>query len=70
MAHALLEQGFPYGSHLLHLVFPHAQHNEASWGSRVHLPLQLFSGKSRRTQARHKTPRATSRLMAKCPPVA
>ncbi|MDY7093641.1 MAG: alpha/beta hydrolase-fold protein [Acidobacteriota bacterium] len=48
MAAALIERGFHYGRNLMHLAFPQGRHNESAWGSRVHLPIQLFSGKIRR----------------------
>lgn len=60
LANALLDRGFTRGSELLHLAFPHAPHNEASWAARVHIPLQLFSGKSRRHVERRAHPQATS----------
>lgn len=66
MAQALLEQGFVRGRDMTHLVFPHAAHGEASWAARVHIPLQLFSSKTRRNTVRQ-TRRCTSRLEALCP---
>ncbi len=55
MAAALLERGFIFGRDLLHLAFPLAAHTEAAWAARVHLPLQLFSGKLRRAaELRHR----------------
>lgn len=45
MAHALMEAGFEFGCQLLHFAFPLAQHHEAAWAARTHIPLQLFSGK-------------------------
>jgi predicted alpha/beta superfamily hydrolase len=48
MAAALLESGFSFGNNFFHFAFPLAQHNEAAWGARVHLPLQLFAGKLKR----------------------
>lgn len=48
MAAALIERGFRFGRNLLHLAFPQGRHHESAWGSRVHLPIQLFSGKIRR----------------------
>jgi predicted alpha/beta superfamily hydrolase len=48
MAAALIERGFQYGRNLLHVAFPQGRHHESAWGSRVHLPIQLFSGKVRR----------------------
>jgi len=48
MAAALIEAGFVLGRDLVHLAYPLARHDERSWSSRVHVPLQLFSGKLRR----------------------
>ena len=48
MAAALIEAGFVLGRDLVHLAFPLARHDERSWSSRLHVPLQLFSGKLRR----------------------
>lgn len=48
MASALVERGFTLGRDLLHLVFPHGRHSEASWAARAHVPLQLFAGRLRR----------------------
>ncbi len=45
MAHALKEAGFEFGRQFLHFAFPLAQHHEAAWAARSHLPIQLFSGK-------------------------
>ena len=45
---ALIEAGFELGRELVHLAFPLAHHDERSWSSRLHVPLQLFSGKLRR----------------------
>ena len=45
MAAALSQRGYRMPEDFLHLVFPHAQHNERAWGSRLHLPLQLGLGK-------------------------
>jgi enterochelin esterase-like enzyme len=45
MALALVERGYRYGKDFLHLAFPNAKHDEAAWGERLHLPLQLFWGK-------------------------
>jgi len=44
MAMALVSRGWRYGHNLFHLAFPLAEHNEASWGMRLHLPLQLLNG--------------------------
>ncbi len=48
MAHALLQRGFTPGKEMQHLAFPLAQHTEAAWAARVHIPIQLFSGKLHR----------------------
>lgn len=48
MAHALIGRGFDLGQNVVHFAFPLARHTERAWGARVHLPLQLFSGKARR----------------------
>ncbi len=48
MAAALIEAGFGLGRELVHLAYPLAQHDERAWSSRLHVPLQLFSGKLRR----------------------
>ncbi len=44
MAMALLSRGWEYGRNLLHLSFPRAEHSEAAWGTRLHLPLQFLNG--------------------------
>jgi predicted alpha/beta superfamily hydrolase len=44
MAMALVKAGWRYGHNLVHLCFPHAEHDEAAWGVRLHLPLQLLNG--------------------------
>jgi predicted alpha/beta superfamily hydrolase len=44
MCMAMIERGFVAGRDFLHFVFPMAEHDEASWGARCHLPLQLFNG--------------------------
>jgi predicted alpha/beta superfamily hydrolase len=44
MAMALVSRGWRYGHNLLHLVFPHAMHNEGAWGMRLHLPMQFLNG--------------------------
>lgn len=48
MAAALIEAGFRLGLDLVHFAFPLARHDEPSWSARLHLPLQVFSGKLRR----------------------
>ncbi|NOT31066.1 MAG: hypothetical protein HOP15_11515 [Planctomycetes bacterium] len=50
MAAALIEAGFVLGRDLVHLAYPLAKHDERSWSSRIHVPLQLFSGKLRRLE--------------------
>ena len=44
MAMALVSRGWRYGHNLLHLCFPHAEHDEKAWGFRLHLPLQFING--------------------------
>ena len=44
MAMALVTRGWKYGLNLFHLCFPHAQHDESSWGMRLHLPMQFING--------------------------
>ena len=44
MAMALVSRGWRYGHNLLHLCFPHAEHDEQAWGLRLHLPLQFING--------------------------
>lgn len=44
MCMALIERGYQFGRDFFYFVFPHATHDETSWGTRCHLPLQLFSG--------------------------
>jgi predicted alpha/beta superfamily hydrolase len=46
MCMALIERGYLFGRDFFYFVFPHATHDEASWGTRCHLPLQLFSGEA------------------------
>ena len=45
MAHAMKHSGFEFGRQLLHFAFPLAQHHEAAWAARSHLPIQFFSGR-------------------------
>lgn len=49
MAMALISRGWKYGHNLLHLCFPHAEHDEKAWGMRLHLPLQFMNGAVART---------------------
>lgn len=44
MAMALVSKGFVYGHDLFHFCFPLAEHSEADWGVRAHLPMQLLTG--------------------------
>jgi len=44
MAMALISRGWTFGRDLLHLCFPYAEHDEAAWGMRLHLPLQFLNG--------------------------
>jgi predicted alpha/beta superfamily hydrolase len=44
MAMALIQRGWRFGHNLLHLCFPHAEHDEGSWGVRLHLPMQFLAG--------------------------
>lgn len=44
MAMALVARGRRYGLNLLHLGFPHAEHDESAWGVWLHLPLQILNG--------------------------
>jgi predicted alpha/beta superfamily hydrolase len=48
MAAALDQAGFQFGRDFLYFAFPLAHHTEAAWAARLHLPVQLFSGKLRR----------------------
>jgi predicted alpha/beta superfamily hydrolase len=45
MAIALQSRGYRFGQDFIHFAFPREEHREAAWGSRLHLPLQLFWGK-------------------------
>ena len=44
MAMALISRGWEYGRNLMHLCFPMAEHSEAAWGMRLHLPMQFLNG--------------------------
>jgi predicted alpha/beta superfamily hydrolase len=44
MAMALVARGWRYGHNLMHFCFPGADHSEASWGMRLHLPIQFLNG--------------------------
>lgn len=50
MAAALVAQGFRLGTDLVHLAFPLERHTETAWSARLHLSLQLFTGKLRRLE--------------------
>ena len=52
MAVALQSRGYISGRDFLHFAFPLEQHQESAWGSRLHLPLQLFWGKVSLAQRR------------------
>jgi predicted alpha/beta superfamily hydrolase len=64
MVNALVERGFQLGGDVLHLAFPLESHTEAAWAARVPIPLQLFSGRTRRAARRHAQPHPTSRHLA------
>jgi enterochelin esterase-like enzyme len=44
MALALVSRGWRYGEDLIHLSFPLLAHDEKSWGMRLHLQMQFFTG--------------------------
>jgi predicted alpha/beta superfamily hydrolase len=44
MALALVSRGWIYGHDLIQLAFPQLTHDEKSWGTRLHLPMQFFTG--------------------------
>ena len=52
MAIALQSRGYVYGRDFIHLAFPLDGHRESAWGSRLHLPLQLFWGRASIAQRR------------------
>jgi enterochelin esterase-like enzyme len=52
MAVALQSRGYVYGRDFIHLSFPLEGHREQAWGSRLHLPLQLFWGRAAAAQRR------------------
>jgi hypothetical protein len=52
MSMALVERGYQFGRDFLHIVFPNASHGESAWATRLHLPVQLFSGKVARASQR------------------
>jgi predicted alpha/beta superfamily hydrolase len=45
MAMALARRGYRLREDFLHLVFPLDEHDEAAWGKRLHIPLQLGLGR-------------------------
>ena len=45
MAIALQSRGYIPGQEFVHYAFPMQAHEESAWGSRLHLPLQIFLGK-------------------------
>jgi len=53
MATALISRGWRYGHNLMHLSFPLAEHNEAAWGMRLHLPMQFLNGAVARASRVH-----------------
>jgi predicted alpha/beta superfamily hydrolase len=53
MATALITRGWRYGHNLMHLCFPNAEHNEAAWGMRLHLPMQFLNGAVARASRIH-----------------
>lgn len=42
MRQLLVARGYAPGAELLYLAFPHARHDEESWGLRAHVPFQHF----------------------------
>jgi predicted alpha/beta superfamily hydrolase len=66
MAMALVSRGFVYGRDLLHFAFPLAEHDERSWGLRLHLPLQLFQGAVRNVS--HRVQAAAAAAAGETPP--
>ena len=55
MAMALATRGWTYGHNFFHLCFPNAEHNEKSWGMRLHLPMQFINGSvARASRLRHR----------------
>ena len=41
----LLQSGYRWGEDLLYFTFPLAQHREAAWAARLHVPFQFFYGR-------------------------
>jgi predicted alpha/beta superfamily hydrolase len=52
MAMALTHRGYRVREDFLHLVFPLEEHDEAAWGRRLHLPVQLGLGTVTTTRRR------------------
>ena len=52
MALALISRGWRYGHDLIQLAFPQLSHDEKSWGMRLHLPMQFFTGAVARASRR------------------
>lgn len=52
MALALVSRGWRYGRDLIQLAFPQLSHDEKSWGMRLHLPMQFFTGAVARASRR------------------
>lgn len=50
MAMALARRGYRVRDEFLHFAFPLEAHDEAAWGRRLHLPLQLALGQTRRAK--------------------
>jgi predicted alpha/beta superfamily hydrolase len=45
VAMALVARGAVLGKDVVHLSYPLAGHDEAAWASRLHIPVQFFTGK-------------------------
>jgi hypothetical protein len=56
MAMALAGRGYRVREDFLHLVFPLDEHDEAAWGRRLHLPLQMGLGTAVTAQRRRARP--------------
>lgn len=46
MRDLLIERGYKPGADLLYFAFPWAEHNEAAWAMRLHIPFQFFFSKA------------------------
>lgn len=44
MTHMLLQKGYSLGQDISYLAVPEAEHSEAAWASRLHLPFQFLLG--------------------------